>query len=231
MDEKATVWFRFMIDRTKLHGTYRMPQFRIGAKVTCQVRGELRIVGMTDAGMPWPLGTVGRATKSLVVYRDLARAIRRESVSAICHWLGAHPVTVWKWRKALGVPEWNHGTRKLWEANFRAGSHLNGVNAGIAKARNPIRRAKLAAAHRGKRRPPEVVEKARRPHIGAKRSAQSRRKMREAWKRRGKPKPAGGPWKSWEDDLIKTVSMSEVMRWTGRTRSAVEWRRRMHAKM
>jgi hypothetical protein len=81
------------------------------------------------------------AAKSLAVYGDLARAIRRESVSAVRHWFGVHPVTVWKWRKALGVPEWNHGTRKLWEANFTAGSHLNGVKAGIAEARDPVCRA------------------------------------------------------------------------------------------
>jgi len=186
-----------MADRFKLHGTYRTPRFRLGATVTCKVRGELRIVGVTDARIPWPLGHSGRGARSLVVYGDLARAIRRESVSAICHWFGVHDLTVWKWRKALGVPERNYGTRKLWEANMAAGSYLNGVKAGTAKARDPVRRATIAAALRGKRRPRHVVEAVRRTHLGRKRSSKTRQRMVEAWKRRGKPKPAGGPWRPW----------------------------------
>jgi hypothetical protein len=213
--------------RIKLHGIYRTPRFRLGAKVKCRVRGELTIVGITDARIPWPLGKNCRGANSLVVYGDLARAVRRESVSAIRHWFGAHDVTVWKWRKALGVPERNYGTRKLWEASAASGSYLNGVRAGIAKASDPVRRAKIAAAHRGKRRPRAVVEKVRRAHLGAKRGAEARRKMSDAWKRRGKPKPAGGPWRSWEDELIRTLPTAEVVAWTGRTEGAVRWRRRV----
>jgi len=179
------------------------------------VRGELKIVGISDARIPWPLATVARGEKSLVVYDDLARAMYRESVTAICHWVGVHPVTVWKWRKVLGVPERNHGTRKLWEANTSAGTFWNGVKAGVAKARDPVRRAKLAAVHRGKRKMSDAVEKVRRSHIGTKRSAETCQKMRDAWKLRRKSKPAGEPWKIWEDDLVRSVPVSEVMRWTG----------------
>lgn len=110
-------------DRVKLHGTYRTPRFRLGAKVKCRVRGELTIIGITDARIPWPLGKHGRGANSLVVYGYLAQALRRESVSAICHWFGVHEVTIWKWRKALGVPERNYGTRKLWEAAAAADSY------------------------------------------------------------------------------------------------------------
>jgi hypothetical protein len=92
-----------MSDRFTLHGTYRTSRFCLGAKVKCQVRGELTIIGVTDALIPWPLGKNGRGAHSLVVYGDLARAVRRESVSAICHWFGVHDVTVWEWRKAFGV--------------------------------------------------------------------------------------------------------------------------------
>jgi hypothetical protein len=45
------------VDRFKLHGTYRTSQCRLGAKVACQVRGELRIVGITDGRIHWPLAT------------------------------------------------------------------------------------------------------------------------------------------------------------------------------
>jgi hypothetical protein len=199
-------------DHFKLHGSYRTPRFRLGAKVKCRVRGELTIVGVTDAPIPWPLGKHGRSTKSLVVYGDLARAIRLESVSAICHWFGVHDVTVWKWRKALGVPERNYGTRKLWEALAATGSYWNGIRAGIARAGDPIRRAKIATALRGRRRPKSVVEKVRRAHLGTKRSTITRNKMKEAWRRRGKPKPTGETWRPWEDDLVRTRPVAEVVR-------------------
>jgi hypothetical protein len=87
------------------------------------VRGELRIVGVTDAPIPWPVGVGPRGgAKSLVVFGDLVRAIRRESVYAMCHyWFGVNYQTVTKWRKALGVPQRNEGhsqalgsKRRLW---------------------------------------------------------------------------------------------------------------------
>src|SRR4051812_26360429 len=74
------------IDRHKLHGTYRTPRFCTGAKVTCQLRGELHIVGVSDGRIPRPLGNGRRGARSLVVYGGLARAVRRESVYAICYW-------------------------------------------------------------------------------------------------------------------------------------------------
>jgi hypothetical protein len=182
-------------EQLKLHGRYETARFRIGSKVKCAVRGELKIVGVTDAPIPWPLGVGARGgAKSLVVRGDLVSAIRRESVSAICYWFGAHEVTVWKWRKALGVPERNYGTCKLWVANAAAGSFWPGVQAGMAKAADPVRRAKIAAAHRGKRHSRHAVEKTRRANIGRKKSTAARRKMADAWTRRrmGHRKPAGG---------------------------------------
>ena len=41
---------------------------------------------------------------ALVLYGDLAKAVRRESAEAILHWWGVKHHTVWQWRKALGVP-------------------------------------------------------------------------------------------------------------------------------
>jgi hypothetical protein len=184
--------------KTKLHGRYRAPRLHIGSKVNCEVRGELRILGVTDAPIPWPLGAGARGgAKSLIVYGDLVRAVRRESSSAICHWFGVNDQTVTKWRKVLGVPERNYGTRKLWEAHAAAGGFWPGVKAGTAKAADPARRAKIAAAHRGKRHSPQSIEKTRRGLLGRKHSAATRRKLVEAWKRRrmGERKPAGG-WKA-----------------------------------
>src|SRR5262245_55629584 len=92
-------------DRFRLLGKYRTPRFRIGQRVRCQVRGEMVITGMTDAPIPWPMGCRrgGGGRHSLVVYKDLAKAVGRESNLAICHWWSVCPTAVWKWRKALGV--------------------------------------------------------------------------------------------------------------------------------
>src|SRR6516165_4814506 len=89
-------------ERFRLLGKYRTPRFRYGRKVLCAVRGEVTIVGMTDAPIPWPIGKRGRG-RSLVVFKDLAKALRRESNQAICQWWGITPQTVSKWRKALGI--------------------------------------------------------------------------------------------------------------------------------
>ena len=70
-------------DRFRLIGAYWTPRFRIGQRVRCLVRDEVIITAITDTPIPWPIGKVGRG-RSLVVYKGLAKAIRRESSLAIC---------------------------------------------------------------------------------------------------------------------------------------------------
>jgi hypothetical protein len=69
-------------DRFRLrYGSYRTPRFRYGSFVQCAMRGELRIVGITDGPIPWPLGRrKGTGATTLVIYRDLAKALRRRPV-------------------------------------------------------------------------------------------------------------------------------------------------------
>lgn len=76
-----------MEDATRLHliGEYCTPRFRIGGTVFCEVRGQVVITGMTDAPIPWPIAKGGRGLHSLVVFKDLAKAVRRESEVAICY--------------------------------------------------------------------------------------------------------------------------------------------------
>jgi hypothetical protein len=93
-------------DRFKLLGKYHTPRFRYGQVVFCEVRGWVVITGLTQAPLPWPVCKKrGRSTgrTSLLVYQGLARALRRESEQAACHWWGVCPTAVWKWRKALGI--------------------------------------------------------------------------------------------------------------------------------
>src|SRR5690348_16364773 len=89
-----------------LHGSYRTPRFRYGGSATCEVRGRVVITGLTNARIPWPVGRrPGLGALSLVIYGDLAKAVRRESVSAVCYWRGVSPQTVSLWRKELGVKQ------------------------------------------------------------------------------------------------------------------------------
>jgi hypothetical protein len=100
-------------ERFRLLGKYRTLPFRIAQKVRCQVRGEVVITGMTESPIPWPIAKGGRGRHSLVVYKGLAKALRRESEQGICFWWGVRTATVWKWRKALGIGIATPGTSRL----------------------------------------------------------------------------------------------------------------------
>jgi hypothetical protein len=102
-----------------LYGPYRTARVRLGSVRFCEVRGEVTIVGITDARIPWPVGKTLRA-KSLVIFGALARAIRRESNAVVCHWWGVTPQTVTKWRNALRVGAVTEGTRRLKQDTGRA---------------------------------------------------------------------------------------------------------------
>jgi hypothetical protein len=70
-------------DRRKPLGKYTTPRFRHGQIVTCEVRGEVRIVGLTDARIPWPIGqTIGGRARGLIIFKGLARAVCKESGTA-----------------------------------------------------------------------------------------------------------------------------------------------------
>ena len=69
-------------------GPYRTPPFRYGKIVFCEVRGEVEIVGLSDAPLPWPIGRKGNGPRALVVFGALAKAVRREASLAVAHWWG-----------------------------------------------------------------------------------------------------------------------------------------------
>src|SRR4051794_35984332 len=96
-------------------GRYKTPKFKLGDVVRCARRGDVRITGVSDAPIPWPLGQLSKGGRrpALVLYADLAKAVRRESAEAVMHFWGVKHATVWAWRKALGVPQYNEGTTKL----------------------------------------------------------------------------------------------------------------------
>lgn len=206
-------------------GRYRTPRFRYGAKVEDARRGSVKIVGITDAPIPWPIG-MKRGGKSPVLYGALIRAVQRESNQAVAHWWGVSGQTVTAWKKALGVPVTTEGTSKLRSAHFHEPWAREAQKKAWAKARDARRREKIAAAKRGKPRPAHVIEAMRQANLGKQHSAETRRKMSEAHKRRRSwPPAAGRPWKAEEDELVRTLRIADVATRTGRTESAVKNRR------
>jgi hypothetical protein len=208
-------------------GPYDPPRFEYGDVVSDELRGDVRIIGMTDAPIQWPTGrrldTKGGAG-GIVLFAGLVDAVRLESNQAVAHWWGVTGQTVTKWRRTLGVDR----TR---------GDHIRSQQVGhiaypfarpalLAKSRDPQRREKIAESRRGKKRPQHVIEILRAANTGRKPSEESRRKMSESQKRRGaRPPAAGEPWTEAEDDLLRTLPPNEVAERTGRTPYAVYSRR------
>jgi hypothetical protein len=143
----------------KLLGSYSTPTFSYDDVVRCARRGAVRIVGLSDAPIPWPIAQTlpnGRA-RALVLYGDLAEAVRRESAEAVMHFWGVKANTVWTWRKALGVEQYTEGTRKRKSESFMP--HVARLNeASMPTWGSEERQEKIAASKRGKPRPPHVIE-------------------------------------------------------------------------
>lgn len=98
-----------------LHGPYTPPATRVGKPITCVLRGKANVCGWSNGPIPWPVIRAGHGGKgAYAVTPELARAVRCESSAAIMHQWGVGLVTVTRWRKALGVEQFNEGTRKLW---------------------------------------------------------------------------------------------------------------------
>jgi hypothetical protein len=213
-----------------LFGPYRPPRFRYGSRVMCELRGQVELVGLREAPIPWPVGRrVGarRSSRGLVLYAGLARAVRLEAPLAVAYWWGVTAQTVTVWRKALAVGPTTSGTSVL-RARVMLGEHGRRMReSGVAKARDPERCEKIAAAKRGRPRPPHVVESIRRAHTGRVHSEEERRKRSEAHKRLGTwPPAAGRPWTEAEDAVVRSPRPCEAARvLTGRSVASIRSRR------
>jgi hypothetical protein len=212
-------------ERFRLLGKYRTPRFRIGQRVICQVRGEMVITSMTDAPIPWPVGKHGAGRHSLIVYKDLAKAIRRESEQAICHWFGVCPTTVWKWRKALGVGFANEGTSRLFRDYTKEPWAIEARAKAQSKADDPERCRKIAESMRGKPRPQHVLDAMYNARRGSHHTEEARRKMSETHRRRGTLVPGTIPWTPDQDELVRTLPAGEASRRTGRSLWGIYQRR------
>lgn len=172
-------------DPPKLYfGPYSTPRLRPGRKETCEVRGDVIIVELSSGRIPWPLARLpGKSPRGLLVYKGLAKAIRLESATAVCYWWGVNPTTISRWRLAMGVDAHTAGSRKLRAEHGKR--NWDKVRPKLwAKLHDKEVHAKIAAAKRGKPRPPHVVEAMRLANIGKKHTAETRAKMSAAHKRK-----------------------------------------------
>src|SRR5262249_47055053 len=114
-----------------------------------------------------------------------------ESSRAIQHWWGVNGETVWRWRKALGVegPAGTEGSRRLIQAVAEAGG----------------------AVLRGKKRPPDQVER--------------QRQTRRALGLRPTGRWKGREWTKAQLRLLGKVPDAELAERFGRTKNAVRLKR------
>src|SRR5262249_47390473 len=155
------------------------------------------------------------------LFGDLAEAVRRESALAVAYWWGVKPQTVTVWRNALGVGPLNEGTHRLRHDYFQEPWGVAAREKAWAKGKDPVCRAKIAAARRGNRRPAQVVEAGAAAQRGTRASEETRRKLSEVHRQRGtRPPKAGRAWTAEEDALVRTLPAKEVARRTGRSLSA-----------
>jgi hypothetical protein len=211
-------------ERFRLLGKYTAPRFRNGQHVYCQVRGEMVITGITDAPIPWPIGRRGGGRHSLLVYKGLARAVRRESNQAVAYWWGSTPQTISKWRKALCVQQANEGTRRLCQDHIAEyGDAMRAL--GVKKARDPERCRKIAEARRANPSPPHVMEAMHAARRGSHHTEEARQRMSATHRQRGTLLPGTVPSTADEDELVRTLPAEDVARRTGRSLQAVYARR------
>jgi hypothetical protein len=181
-----------------LHGPYTLQSLRKGDRATCLLRdGDVVITSWSDGRISWPrcrrLGH--RGGSGLLVDDELVRAIRSESSLAIQFWFGISEEAAWRWRKAFGVegPAGTEGSRRL----LRAAADVR------------------MAAMRGKKLPPDQVERRRRTA----RELDLGQYLALARARRE------GRWTRKELRLLGKMPDAELAEKTGRTANGVRIRR------
>lgn len=131
-------------------GPYNAPTVMAGDVLPDEIDGDVEVGGYSNGRIPWPRRKkTGR--HSLVLCGDLILAVKSESSEAIQYWFGVSPVTVWKWRSALGVDRKNNpGTNKLYRELKPAKLTDERAGEGRRAALSPESRDKRSASKRGK---------------------------------------------------------------------------------
>jgi hypothetical protein len=137
-------WLLVMLKTdTSLIGKYCAPRVRVDEWLDDERDGRVQVGGWTDAPIPWPRRKkTGR--HSLILCGDLVRAVRTESVMAICYWWGVGTTTVWAWRQALGVGS-TAGSQRI----ARRGVPAEAAARGRERAAMPDALTRMAGTKRG----------------------------------------------------------------------------------
>lgn len=211
-----------------LNSPYVAPRAKRGDVLTCEYRGrDVRVLGISDALIQWPYNALPRGIPSLILCGDLIRAVKAESSIAISHWWGVSPTTVWKWRKALDVPQVNQGTRRLYE-DYQPEKLPEEIAAtGRENAKTPEALAKMAATLTGRPAHPKTREAlmrgARKPMSASAKAALAERNRR-AWAKGGIGRLRA--WTPKEDAILGTDLDKVVAERLGRPASVATWRRK-----
>jgi hypothetical protein len=189
-------------------GPYAPPLIAIGGWLKCELRGELRVGGYTNALIPWPVA-VGHA-KQRIVCGDLVRALKTESLAAVCFHFGISHSVVSEYRHRLGIERLTPGSMRLFRRT-------------IDLARTPEARAKISRYHegRGDTMTPEAREKLREIQRRPK-SEEWKQKMGDRLRRRSMFSGRPPQWTEEELKMIGTRSDREVARLLNRSLSSVK---------
>jgi hypothetical protein len=137
-----------------LFGPYRPPRCRAGDVLRCEVRGEVVVAGFSPGPIRWPWTRNG-GKPALIVCGDLVEAVRCEARLAVCDGWGVTAPTVWRWRKALGVPAENEGSRRL-RKEVAASQPPEQLRRFLEAAHSPEARARAGASRRGRPMSPKA---------------------------------------------------------------------------
>lgn len=189
-------------------GPYEPPWVPMGGWLKCELRGDLRVGGYTNALIPWP--TAEGHARQLILCGDLVKALKTESRPAVSFHFGISRQIVSEYRRRLEIERLNPGSMRLfWRT--------------VDLARTAEARAKMSRQREGRKdlMPPGDRERLRAIQRRPKSEAWKQR-MSERWKRRhellGRPKP----WTEEELKLIGTAPDREVAKRLGRSLSALK---------
>lgn len=89
-------------------GPYVAPRLNNGAIICDEYAGDVEVVGMTDAAIPWPAYrcTAGRRASPMpILFGGLVRAVCEEEELVVAHYWGVTRHMVNRWKSALAKTE------------------------------------------------------------------------------------------------------------------------------
>jgi hypothetical protein len=98
-------------------GPYQPPSAEVGDFLADERFGLVEVSGFTGGRIRWPI--VGRrytrGRRAIILCSPLTEALRLESVTAICYWLGVSAPTVMRWKRAVNAPPRTQGSQRLYQ--------------------------------------------------------------------------------------------------------------------